>query len=161
MKNRQLFPGIVLIGFGAYFFLEQSGIELLKKYYTWPTLLLIVGIAFLCQGYLTRDHDAILPGTILTGLGAHFHLAGKVESWPPDTGTFMAFIALGFLLRYQKTGTGLFQGLLFLAVAIMLIFTDKVGALFGQAGDSMALIWKFWPAILLAIGAWLVFAKRR
>ncbi|RHW40662.1 hypothetical protein D1B31_10720 [Neobacillus notoginsengisoli] len=161
MKNRQLFPGIVLIGFGAYFFMEKSEIELLEKFYTWPTLLLIVGIAFLCQGYLTREHDAILPGTILTGLGGHFHIAGNVQSWPPDTGTFMAIIALGFLLRYQKTGNGLFHGLLFLAVAILLIFTEQVDALFGQTGSSMTLVWKFWPAILLAIGAWLVFAKRR
>ncbi|WP_053367302.1 LiaI-LiaF-like domain-containing protein [Bacillus sp. FJAT-27245] len=161
MKNQQLFPGIVLIGFGAYFFLEQSGVSFLQNYFTWPTLLIIVGVAFLGQGYFTRDHDAILPGIILTGFGLHFHVAGKVPFWPAHIGSFIAIIAIGFLLRYQKTGNGLFQGLLFLLVTILLLFTDKVGAWLGIVQSNMSLAWKFWPVLLIAIGAWFVFGKRK
>ena len=51
MKNQRIFPGIILIGFGAYFFLQQTGITIFQQFSTWPTLLIIVGIAFLGQGY--------------------------------------------------------------------------------------------------------------
>ncbi|OCA91281.1 hypothetical protein A8F94_05320 [Bacillus sp. FJAT-27225] len=161
MRNQQLFPGVILVGFGLYFFLEQSGFTALKQYYTWPTLLVIVGVAFLCQGYMARDHDAILPGIILAGFGLHFHVAGKVAFWPNHIGTFVAIIALGFLLQYQKTGKGLLNGLLFLVVATLLLFTDKVGIWLNVVESSVSLIWKFWPVLMVVIGAWMLFFRKK
>ncbi|ALC89769.1 hypothetical protein AM500_08285 [Bacillus sp. FJAT-18017] len=161
MRTQQIFPGVILIGFGAYFFLEQSGFTALKQFYTWPTLLLIVGVAFLCQGYLAKDHTSILPGIILAGFGLHFHVVGKLPFWPPHIGTFLAIIAVGFLLQYQKTGKGLLNGLLFLIVAILLLFTDKVGVWLSLVESSISLIWKFWPLLLVLAGVWMVFFRRK
>ncbi|MFL6560763.1 MAG: LiaI-LiaF-like domain-containing protein, partial [Bacillus sp. (in: firmicutes)] len=39
MKNQRIFPGFILIGFGAYFLLQQAGISLFPQFFTWPTLL--------------------------------------------------------------------------------------------------------------------------
>ncbi|MFE8703418.1 LiaI-LiaF-like domain-containing protein [Cytobacillus sp. FJAT-54145] len=160
MKNQRIFPGIILIGFGAYFFLQQSQISLFKEFYTWPTLLIIVGIAFLFQGYLARDYEAILPGVILSGFGLHFHVVDRLQIWPNHIGTFILIIALGFLLRYQKVGAGLFQGMLFLVLAILLLFYDKITQWLGLLENGVSLAWKFWPAALVIIGIYLLIRKK-
>jgi hypothetical protein len=159
LKNQRIFPGIILIGFGAYFYLQQTQINLFKEFYTWPTLLIIVGIAFLGQAYLANEFEAILPGTILLGFGIHFHVVNKLTIWPDHIGAFILVIALGFLLRYQKLGTGLFQGLLFLVLAGLLLFYDKIVSWFGLIENGVSLAWKFWPAVLILIGIYLLFKK--
>ncbi|MDP4163566.1 MAG: DUF5668 domain-containing protein, partial [Bacillota bacterium] len=145
MKNQQIFPGIILIGFGAYFFLQQSGFSLFQQFYTWPTLLIIVGIAFLGQGYLSKDYEAILPGTILTGFGLHFHVVHRLSFWPDHIGAFIFIIALGFLLRYQKTGKGLFHSILFILLDVLLLFYDKISNYLGLLQNGVSIVWKFWP----------------
>lgn len=159
MKNQRIFPGIILIGFGAYFYLQQTQLNLFKEFYTWPTLLIIVGVAFLGQAYIAHEFEAILPGTILLGFGVHFHVVNKLALWPDHIGAFILIIALGFLLRYQKLGTGLFQGLLFLALAGLLLFYDKIASWFGLIENGVSLAWKFWPAVLIVIGVYLLFKK--
>lgn len=160
MKKKQLFPGIILIGVGAYFFLQQSNITLFDDFFTWPTLLLIVGIAFLFQGYGAKDYEFILPGVILTGFGIHFHVAGKLDKWPDHTGSFILIIALALLLRYQKTREGLFQGLLFLIIAILFLFYDQVTEWLGILEKSVNSIWNFWPVVLVGFGVYFLARKK-
>jgi hypothetical protein len=161
MKNQRIFPGIILIGFGAYFFLQQTNFSPLQPFYTWPTLLLIVGGAFLFQAYGARDYEAILPGVILAGFGLHFHVVNRLEIWPDHIGTFILIIALGFLLRHQKTGTGLFQGILFLILAAMLLFYDRVIEWMGLLENGVSSAWRFWPILLMLIGFYFLIAKKK
>lgn len=161
MKNQRFFPGITLIGFGSYFFLQQSGITIFQQFYTWPTLLIIVGIAFLGQGYLAKDYESIFPGVILFGFGLHFHIVNRLAIWPDHIGTFILIIALGFFLRHQKTGSGLLQGFLFLVLAILLLFYDKIASWFGVLETSVSLVSKFWPALLIVVGIYLLFIKKK
>ncbi|WML45574.1 LiaI-LiaF-like domain-containing protein [Neobacillus sp. PS3-40] len=161
MKNQQIFPGIILIGFGAYFFLQQSGITIFEQFYTWPTLLIIVGIAFLGQGYIAKDYEAILPGVILLGFGVHFHIIGHLAIWPNQIGTFIFIIALGFFLRYQKTHTGLFQAMLFLILALLSLFYNKIASYLGLLENSVSIVWKFWPIILIVFGIYFLFKKKK
>ncbi len=161
MKNQQIISGIILIGFGAYFSLQQSNIAWLQPYFVWPTLLMIVGIAFLIQGYGARDYHAILPGVILTGFGLHFHIVNRLEIWPDHIGIFILIIALGFILQHQKTGTGLFQGLLFLILAIVLLFYDRINEWLGLLDTDVSSIWKYWPVTLIVIGVYFLFIKRK
>ncbi|MDQ0270008.1 LiaI-LiaF-like domain-containing protein [Cytobacillus purgationiresistens] len=161
MKNQRIFPGVVLIGFGTYFFLQQANIEVLKPFFTWPTLLIIVGVAFLFQAYSGRDYDGILPGVILSGFGLHFLIVNRLDIWPDHIGSFILIISLGFLLRHLKTGTGLFQGILFLLLALMLLFYDKIISSLGALGDSVSYIWSFWPAFFILLGLYLLIFKRK
>lgn len=160
MKNQRIFPGIILIGFGLYFYLQQSNFSFFESFERWPTLLVIVGLAFLFQGYWAKDYEAILPGVILAGFGLHFYIIERFEIWPNSIGAFILIIALGFLLRYQKVGAGLFQGILFLVLAILLLFYDKIVSWLGILESGAATIWKFWPVILVGYGAFLVFKKK-
>ncbi|PAE24106.1 MULTISPECIES: DUF5668 domain-containing protein [Bacillaceae] len=161
MKNQRIFPGIILLGFGAYFFLQQSGFTALQSFYSWPTLLIIVGAAFLIQGYGARDYDSILPGVILTGFGLHFHVVNRLEIWPDHIGTFILIIALGFLLRHQKTGAGLFQGILFLILAALLLFYDRVAEWMGLLDNGVSDVWQFWPILLMLIGLYFLLSKKK
>ncbi|WP_064092527.1 LiaI-LiaF-like domain-containing protein [Rossellomorea aquimaris] len=161
MKQQRIFPGIILIGFGIYFYLQQANIVLFQEFFTWPTLLIIVGVAFLGQGYGGRDYEAILPGTILVGFGLHFHVVNKLAIWPDHIGTFILIISLGFLLRYQKTRTGLFQAILFLTLSIILLFYDKVIRWFGLLEGSVGSPWEIWPIVIIVIGIYLLFIKKK
>jgi hypothetical protein len=160
MKNQRIFPGIILIGFGLYFYLQQKNILLFQDFYNWPTLLALVGVAFLCQGYGAKDYEAILPGTILVGFGIHFHVADRFDVWIDHIGIFVLIIALGFLLRHQKTRHGLFQGILFLCLSIILLFYNKVTEWLGLIEGGVASAWEFWPIILVAIGLFLLMKKK-
>lgn len=160
-RNQRIFPGIILIGFGAYFFSQQTGLMISQQFYTWPTLLLIVGIAFLGQGYIGKEYDAILPGVILVGFGLHYHFLTKIAIWANHLGTFILIIALGCFLRYQKTHTGLFQANLFLILAIFLMFYDKITTDFGLLQNSVSFAWKFWPLILIVVGIFFLFKKKK
>ncbi len=162
LKNQQIFPGIILIGFGAYFLLQQTGITLFQHFFTWPTLLIIVGIAFLGQGYSAREYEAILPGVIMCGFGLHFHLSGHVAFWPTNMiGMLILIIAVGFFLRFQKTNNGLFQAFLFLIIAVLLLFYDKIAGYFGLLQNGMNFIWKFWPALLIVVGIYFLLRKKK
>lgn len=161
MKQQRIFPGFILIGFGLYFYLQQKNIVLFQEFFTWPTLLMIVGIAFLGQGYGARDYEAILPGTILVGFGLHFHVVNKLEIWPDHMGTFILIISLGFLLRYQKTRNGLFQGILFLTLSVILLFYDKVVGYLGLIEGRVGSAWEFWPIVIIVIGVYLLFIRKK
>lgn len=161
LKNQRIFPGIILIGFGLFFFVQHSQIKVFQGFDTWPTLLMIVGIAFLFQGYIAKDYEAILPGVILAGFGLHFHVVDRLEIWPNSIGVFILIIALGFLLRYQKTRAGLFQGVLFLILAIILLFYDRITEWVGAFEGVVAKMWNYWPAVLIGFGLYLLLIKKK
>lgn len=161
MKNQRYFPGIILLGFGIYYFWRQSNIPLFREYMTWPTLLAIIGIAFLVQGYKGDRYEAILPGVILTGFGLHFHVVEAVAIWPDASAALILFIALGSILRYQKTGDGLAQGILFLAFAGLMTFYDHILGWLGVLGNKMNSILQYWPLLLIIIGIYLLFFRKK
>ncbi|MBS4173730.1 DUF5668 domain-containing protein [Bacillus sp. FJAT-49736] len=160
MKNQKFFDGIILIGFGLYYYFSQNHIQIFKEYITWPTLFMIVGIAFLVQGYNGKNNEAILPGVIFTGFGFHFHVVHKLAIWPNNIGVLLLIISLGFLLQYQRTRNGLFQGLLFLALSIILLFYDKLVSTLGLLENRVESIWKYSPIALVIIGIILLFRKK-
>jgi hypothetical protein len=162
MKNQRIFPGVILIGFGAYFLLQQMGITIFQAFFTWPTLLIIVGLAFLGQGYTAKEHEAILPGVIMTGFGLHFHLVNRLSIWPHNTiGMLILIISIGCFLRFQKTSNGLFQAFLFLLIAVLLLFYTKIAGNLGLLQNGVSIVWKFWPALLIIIGIYFLLKKKK
>lgn len=161
MKNQQLFPGIILVGLGVYFFLQQSGIALFIGFFSWQTLMTLIGIAFLAQGYLAKEYDAILPGVILVGLGIHPYTARFPAIYNNQAGYLILIIALGLLLRYQKNHNGLFQTTLFLILAIFMLFYDKLTSYFGMIQNQATASWKFWPLLLIIAGLFTLYQKKK
>ncbi len=161
MKKKSVLSGVVFIGFGLYFLSQQYNIHPFKDFHTWPTLLLIVGIGFIAQGYSRKDYDNILPGVVLTGIGIHFHVINHLAVWPDHAGIFLLVIALGLLLKYVKTGIGLLQGILFLAAAILLLFFDRLANWAALQGRDIAMFSNFWPIIFIVLGAYFLFSRNK
>ncbi|MBM7648916.1 hypothetical protein JOC78_001866 [Bacillus ectoiniformans] len=161
MKQQRIFPGVILIGFGLYFFMQQAKILWVQPFLSWPTLLIVIGMAFLAEAYSGKDVSGILPGVILAGFGIHFHVVNHFGFWSNDTGVLILIISLGFLMQYQKTRSGLFQGLLFLILAVITLFYDTVIQWLGLLENQAFSIWQFWPVVLIVIGGYLLFIKKK
>ncbi|MEH6940997.1 LiaF transmembrane domain-containing protein [Bacillus sp. JJ722] len=160
MNSRNLFAATTLILFGIYFFLNQSKIEVFPTFYTWPTLLCIVGIAFLVQAYKANNNEAILPGIILFGFGLHFHLIQYFSIWSNEIGVFLLIISLGFLLQSRRAKTSSMPGIILMVIAILLLFNEKATDLLGTLGTGMGSILSFWPLLLVGIGIALLIMKK-
>ena len=161
MKKSSILPGIILIGFGIYFYLERADIVLFSGFDHWATLMIIIGAGFLIQGYWGKDYDSILPGVILAGLGIHFHIAEILQAWPDHLGAFILILALGFLLRYQKSGTGLSYSIIFFVVAAIHLFYDRILGWLNGFGAASAGLSTFWPLFLVLAGLYFILAKRK
>lgn len=157
MKGQRIFPGIILIGFGLYFFLERSHIQIFTGFYTWPTLFCIVGLAFLIQAYYGKDVYAILPGVIFLGFGLHFHLARFIDGWPTHYGIFIFIISIGFILQARKTKSGMFYGVILCILSIFILFYDKITSLLTVTQNII----NFWPFVLMAFGVYLLFFRKK
>lgn len=161
MAKKGMFSGVIFLGFGLYFLLQQYNIQILQGLYTWPTLIIIIGCGFLAQGYLGKDHEAILPGSVITGMGIHFHVVNKLDMWQDHAGVFLLLAAVGILLTYVKTGAGLMMGILFLAAASLLLFFDRLENWAVENGHDISLISNFWPLFFIAAGAYFIIAQRK
>ncbi|MBM4762465.1 DUF5668 domain-containing protein [Bacillus sp. B15-48] len=156
MKNINIIPGILLIGFGFYYYSQQVGFILFEQFHTWPTLLGIVGLAFLVHGYWGKNYESILPGVIFLGFSIHLLVVGRLQIWPDHLGAFLLIISLAFMLRYQKLGVGLVHGILFLILAAILLFYDELTAQFIGVNNATNPILNHWPILLILLGLYLL-----
>lgn len=161
MRRLRIFTGIILLGIGLMFFLDQTNIIILKQYSNWSLLLLITGSALLGEAYFGRNPEVILPGVILFGVGLHNIIVNSVALWPNNTAVFLLIIAAAFLLRYQRTRDVLWPGLFFLAIAIILLFYEKIISFWPAFENSFNFVWKFWPFVFTILGCYVLFVKRR
>lgn len=160
VKNQRYFLGILLIGFGGYFLLQNTKIDFLQQFVGWPTLMMIVGIAMLWQGYAGGEHALIFPGVILFGFGLHYHVVTHLHIWPDHIGVFILIVAFAFILSFQMTGNGLANGLIFLGIAVALLFQDSLNDWIGTLESNGALLLKYWPVLLVGVG-FIFFMKQK
>jgi len=133
---------------------------MIQSLHSWPTLLCIVGIAFLAQAYKAKHYDSILPGVIFFGFGIHFHVVGTYHLWANDLGVFILIISLGLLLQAIKTKSGMLPGSLLLVVSLFLLFNEKLLGLLGLVQTSLISTFSLWAIILIGLGALLLFIKK-
>jgi hypothetical protein len=161
MKDQRIFLGIIFLGIGCYVFFQQVNWVFARPWLSWPTILIIVGIAFLAQSTSPKSSNLVLPGIIFTGFGIHFHVVHKFSIWPDHIGIFLLIIALGLLLLSQRTGSGLGYGVLILFVAILLLFYDQLTSWLGAIRTTFDSVWKLWPIFFIILGIYLLFFKKK
>nr|WP_077621332.1 DUF5668 domain-containing protein [Sediminibacillus massiliensis] len=160
MKKQNLFSGFLLIGIGAYFLLRQLKIPFFTDFYSWPTLLMIIGIVFLLYSYFSKDYKNLFPGTILIGLGLHFFGLRHYRFWIDHWGAYPLIIGLAFLVKFQKTKKGLLPGLLLISIALMSIFSIGKPGWYVWVNEAVRLMENFWPLILILVGGFLLYKKK-
>jgi hypothetical protein len=158
MKQQSKFSGFILLGIGLFFFTIQMNIEIIQPYLTWPTLIIIIGLVLLMQAGSGKDSASLFTGVFLTGFGIHFHAVSKIPNWPHPLQIITLLTGAAFLIQYKKTKDGLIPGLILTILSLWFIFfnnhTPSVQNIFAKAES-------FWPIILMALGAYLIFFKKK
>ncbi|WP_335808488.1 LiaI-LiaF-like domain-containing protein [Halobacillus litoralis] len=151
--------GLLFIGLGVYYFLRHLNIPILAPFYSWPTLVIFIGIAFLLHSYWTKDHSSLFTGVILTGFGLHFIAVDHVPFWRDHWGMYLIILGVAFLLHYRKTKNGLIPALLFLGIGMFAMFAPTNPTWFQWIQGVFQLIERFWPLALVAFGFYLLKKK--
>lgn len=160
MKKQKYLPGMLLLGFGIYFLLKEFNITAIESFLTWPTILIILGLAFFVQAYKAKEYSLILPAVIMFGFGIHFHIIARLSIWPDHIGVLLLIIALGFILQYQKIGEGIFLGIFFLLFSIVMLFNSSIGTLVEDSPSGMLSLFSYWPVLLIVFGGYYLFMKK-
>jgi hypothetical protein len=115
-------------------------------------VVLLIGLALMAAFVATRDYGALVPGSIMTGLGVGIALAATNDvSGEASGGVIVLGLGLGFLSIWLISGVmhlerhhpwPLIPGGILSVVGLALL----VG------GASVDLL-RFWPVVLIALGA--------
>ncbi|NNV05533.1 LiaI-LiaF-like domain-containing protein [Geobacillus sp. C56-T2] len=161
MKNKTAFSGILFIGLGLYFLAGQLEVPVLRLFQGWPALLAICGASLLGQAYSAREHQFIFPGFLLLGFGLELMLAAAFPSWPRGVNVFFLIMAIAFFAsgRKQKSGAGF--GALFLLLFAIATFSGRGQPLFSLVQAGLSSFLSFWPLGLVAVGVYLLWARRK
>jgi uncharacterized membrane protein len=161
MRKQSVFYGIMFVGLAVFLLLDQFESPLTTKLYSWSSVLLLVGIAMIVQAYKSQDFQQLLPGMILMTLGIHFHAVTLLAFWPKHLGMVLLMIAISALLSSRKNKSVFLQGLFLFALAMVMMFSDQLKTWTALLEQNANDVWKFWPLLLLIIGLYLLFFKRK
>ncbi|MDQ0244641.1 glucan phosphoethanolaminetransferase (alkaline phosphatase superfamily) [Bacillus fengqiuensis] len=161
MKKQSVFFGIMLVGLSLFLLMSRFQFPLMLKLHSWPSLLVLVGAAMIVQAYKAHDFQQLLPGMILLTLGIHFHAVSLFFFWPKHIGMVLLIIALSFLLSSRKSHFGLLQGIFLFSLSMLMMFSDRLKMWTALLEQHFNYVWKFWPLLLLIIGLYLLFFKRK
>ncbi|MEK1828309.1 DUF5668 domain-containing protein [Priestia megaterium] len=101
--------GVLLVGFGIFFLLNELHMSIAAKVYTWPVLLILIGAALLTESALSQDHSNLLASYILITLGIHFYVSEQIPFWPTNISMVVFMVAISFLLSARKAKSGFFK----------------------------------------------------
>ncbi|WP_416420423.1 LiaF transmembrane domain-containing protein [Priestia aryabhattai] len=161
MKKQSMFFGVLLVGFGIFFLLNELHMSIAAKVYTWPVLLILIGAALLTESALSQDHSNLLASYILITLGIHFYVSEQIPFWPKNISMVVFMVAISFLLSARKAKSGFFQGGTLLIIAILMMFSDRLKLFLPKVEDGVNYLTTFWPILLLLVGLYLLFFKRK
>jgi hypothetical protein len=147
---------LILIAIGVVALISNvSGTDIASR-----LLLLVIGLGFLTTYALTRKYGFLVPGGILSGLGAGV----LVESYagPGSNGMYAALgLALGFLLIYAvdlAVARGAARWWPLIPGGVMLLV---VGTAATEQQGLIKQVGPWAPVILVAIGIWLLVTRGR
>ena len=151
--------GIVLILIGALTLVGQ--LDILGN--AWRYILPGLGLVFLAWGVLAKQFGLVIPGGILSGIGAGVMLIEGPYAHlgePAIGGVFMLAFGAGWLLvaLLSVPASGSFIWWPLIPGGVLAMFGGLLLA--GQAGEQiMRVIGYAWPAALMAAGAWLLMRR--
>ena len=164
MKRENLIWGIILIGLGVAFLLNQL-FPGLFGWFEWPWILIGLGGIFALASLISRTGGLMIPGLILLGLGGIFlyqSRTGNWDSWAYVWALMPALAGLGMVIgslyddEMRPTRT---PGAIMLVggLAALLIFGAAFTGAFGLSADIL----RFWPVVLILLGLGVLFRAMR
>ncbi|MBS1248499.1 MAG: hypothetical protein MAG431_00051 [Chloroflexi bacterium] len=154
MKNKKrtsMAGGLLLILIGAVLLAFQilPGFHI---QFSWPWIVIAVGLFLFTIGALTGEPDMAIPASIVGGIGGiltYQNATGNWESWSYLWALIPGFVGTGILLAKVLGGekdTSWREGgwLILISLILFSVFGSFFGAL-GMLGD-------YWPALLILLG---------
>jgi hypothetical protein len=162
-KKSSIIGGLILIAVGAVFLLLQffPGISAqLDLGRQWPLIIVVTG-AFFLLGALLGTPPLAIPGSIIAGIGGilyYQNVTGNWASWAFAWALIPGFVGIGVILnsllsREPKPSFGDGVRLVVISLVMFVIF----GAFFNGLGT----LGRYWPALLILIGGWMLFRSRK
>ncbi len=160
-ERSRLAFGILLILIGIAFLVDRLYPSLLawvQIEFTWPLIIIGVGIFLLLLGLLVGAPETAVPAAILAGIGGILYwqnLTGRWETWEFVWTLIPGFVGVGVLLA------GLFGGRMrgSLSGGVWLIFISlALFAIFGSFFGNLGFLGPYWPVLLILLGV-IVFVR--
>lgn len=149
-RRTSLIGGMVLILFGALFLILQL-IPGLYVWFSWPWIIIGVGVFLLVIGSATGEPDMAIPACIVGGIGALLYyqdLTGDWDSWAYAWTLMPGFVGLGIFLSGLLGGKreSLREGGWLILISLGLF------AAFGSFFGAIGLVGDYWPVLLILLG---------
>ncbi|GGB28069.1 hypothetical protein F3157_00860 [Virgibacillus dakarensis] len=160
MKKQNSFAGYLLIGIGGYFLLRELKVPIITDFYSWTTLLIIIGLALLIHSYSSKDYQNLFVGTIILGLGIHFHGMNHYAFWIDHWAVYPLIVGIAFIVRSLKTKKGLLPGVILIGGSLLLIFSIQLPAWFNWIYIIVDYLESYWPIAIIIIGIFLLKRKK-
>jgi len=153
-KRTSIIGGALLILVGGLLFAAQVVPDFMPDFWkiiSWPWIIIGVGLFLFALGAALGEPGLAVPATIVSGIGgilAYQWFTGNWESWSFLWALIPGFVGLGIMLMSLMGGEGSVKDgatLLFISFIMLAIFGSFFGAI-GLAG-------KYWPVLLILLGA--------
>lgn len=150
-RRSSLAGGLVLILVGLCFLVIQI-VPGLQVWFSWPLIIVGVGVLLLIIGLLTSVPAVAVPACIVGGIGGLLYWQNATdnwESWAYAWALIPGFVGLGIVLsgllggearQSMRAGGWL--------ILISLVLFTVFGSFFGALG----LVGAYWPVLLIALG---------
>lgn len=159
LKKQNSFTAYMLIAIGLYFLLKQLDLPLLSRFSSWPTLLILIGLAFLIHSYTVKEHSNLFSGALILLLGIHFHGLQNYPKWIDHWAVFPLIIGITYIVRYLQTKKGLIPGLTLIIFSSLMIFSIAVPTWLNWVYQLADLLEKYWPIAIIILGLYLLKKK--
>jgi hypothetical protein len=154
-RRSSLVGGLLLILLGAWFLVSQF-LPGLYIEFSWPWIIIGVGVLMLVIGLLSGEPDMAVPACIVGGIGGLLYwqnTTGNWESWAYAWTLIPGFVGVGVVLSGLLGGSGGKAardggGLILISLALFAVFGSWLGGL--------TLFGDYWPVLLILWGLWLL-----
>jgi hypothetical protein len=154
-RRSSLTGGLILILLGAWFLAVQL-VPGLQEWFSWPWIIIGIGVLMLIIGLLAGVPDMAVPACIIGGIGGLLYWQNATdnwESWAYAWALIPGFVGVGIVLSGLfggRVGKSLREGgnLILISLILFIVF----GAFLGGPN----LLGDYWPVLLILLGLWLL-----
>ncbi len=152
-RRSSLAGGILLILLGVAFLAFQV-LPGVRHWFSWPWIIIGVGVLMLLVSLLTAVPALAIPACIVSGIGGLFYwqsVTGNWESWSYAWALIPGFVGVGILLSNLLSGKVRQAvrdggGLILTSLILFVVFASLLG--------GVNLLGPYWPVILILLGLW-------
>jgi hypothetical protein len=150
-RRSSLAGGLVLVLLGA-LFLAVQWVPGLQLWFSWPLIIIGIGVLLLIVGLLTGVPAMAIPACIVGGIGGLLYwqnATGNWESWAYAWALIPGFVGVGMVLSGLLGGDTrqTVRGGAWLILISLVLF-----AVFASFFGALGLVGSYWPVLLIGLG---------